>query len=190
MKTSIIFLLLLLIFNASTSGSEQTPQVYFLDSLRVTLSNKDKIIGTIDSLTNDSLFLFVNNRQIAVPLGKITKLEVALGQKSKTFKYARNGFLIGGLLLGSLTGYSAWKDSKREEREMFEIIIPWEYAFLTGFISGGVLGACAGAIEGNKRMVTNWEEISIEELRTAYSTWHSRDRNIQQTGRPVDKQSK
>lgn len=115
-------------------------------------------IATFAGFGNDTLNFLINNRAFAMPLQKITKLEVARGKKRHTGNGALIGGAIGGLGLGLMAAASA---STQQDK----LLAPSpEEAFASGFLIGGVVGLVTGAIIGSGSTSIQWEEISINDL--------------------------
>ncbi len=160
MQIPLNFLLLTMLFGWSGQSNAQTSMLYPGDTLRVSAPAfiAGKPVGTLTDLRNDSLFIRVKNRLLAIPVGKITKLEVSRGKTSRSRQGALTGALVGGLALGVLGAADVSGD-----QDSWEVFTP-EEAFATGVATGALLGAGIGAIIGSGLKTTRWVKAPLQNL--------------------------
>ena len=99
-------------------------------------------VGTIRSLSRDSLVLQRGGTTAAIAISDISRIEVSTGRKTHAAAHAGGGLLIGGLVgiaFGALTF---------EENSLIGPQTRSESAFLAGAVLGG-LGAIIGFVGGS-----------------------------------------
>ena len=117
---------------------------------RVTLIEKERIVGTIRALPPNAITLAVepDSLERTIPYASIAKLEVQNGTKTG----AGRGALIGGVLAavpGAFVGHDLGEELEVNETEQF-------FFAAGGAVAFGLVGAGIGALIGKGVKVERW----------------------------------
>lgn len=120
-------------------------------------------IGTLDSLTADSLFVSTGGGTMAVGRSRNTSAELSWGRKRNTLK----GALYGGAILGAIgaglgAAFAAWEETEDGD---LGIIEGASIVGGVGALGGGLIGAGIGTFIRTER----WQAVETESLRLALS---------------------
>ena len=122
---------------------------------RVTLIEKERVVGTIRALPPQAILLAVEPDSVerTIPYESIAKLEIQNGTKSRAGRYA----LIGGVIAavpGALFGHELAQDLEINPTEEF-------YMTAGGALAFGIVGAGIGALIGSGTKDPRWEQVSF-----------------------------
>ncbi len=128
---------------------------------RVRVYSPDRVTGTIEKLSSDTLVLRLEDRDSqAIPFASITRLEVSRGQKSNTASGALIGGAVGlaaGAIVGGIVG-SDWPDIPEPGW-----LVGAAYLGSIGLVAGAGLGAIIGAVSKSDR----WQTVPLDQIRVS-----------------------
>ena len=122
---------------------------------RVTLLEKERIVGTIRALPPQALVLAAepDSSERTIPYASIAKLEIQNGTQTRAGRYA----LIGGVLAaipGAFVGHDLGEELEVNSTEQF-------YFAAGGAVAFALVGAGIGALIGKGVKVERWEAVSL-----------------------------
>ena len=157
---SLLFLLFLAVV-----GELCAQDTLVVPGARVRVYSPDRVTGTIETLSSDTLVLRTEARRSlqAIPFASITKLEVSRGRKSNVGKGARIGLAVGAgvgaiagviLIIGECSGSAGC---------LFYSVAGGVAGALYLFLPGTLLGAVIGAVFRTDL----WETVPLDRIRVS-----------------------
>ena len=151
------------VMGAATCLNAQAPRTVIPGArVRVTTSesvrpNRDRFVATVVTVGPDSLTLVDEALlQLAIPIGRVVKLERSLGRQrgsvARTVKVAGIGFLVGAVLSAPL-GVRTYLLQDNTGNGA---------AVATALLFGG--GVVVGALVGSRQAVERWESVPVERI--------------------------
>lgn len=138
----------------------------------------ESFVGTVESLSADTLVVRSLGARLAVPLSSLETIEVSRGRASRARAFAWTGAGVGalaGLVLGAVGHASCESDSTC----FFDD--PFSELFAAALVVGGA-GAALGYFIGSQVEVERWEIVPLDRIRVGLR----RDRDaLAVTGRIV-----
>jgi len=143
--------ILLCLLLPSLAGAAPSPG----DRARITLLEKERIVGTIRAMPPQALLVAAepDSAERTIPYASIAQLEIQNGTQTRAGHYA----LIGGVLAaipGAFVGHDLGEELEVNSTEQF-------YFAAGGAVAFGLVGAGIGALIGKGVKVERWERVSL-----------------------------